>query len=75
MTNNTMTNSSIITFMLNDQPHHCPMATKISDIVAKVAGSDKVAVALNEQILPKNDWSTAIQAGDSLLIFEAIAGG
>lgn len=70
-----MTNTTIITFMLNDTPHHCPMATTISEIITNVANSNQVAVALNEHILPKNDWNKPIQAGDSLLIFEVIAGG
>lgn len=66
---------TVLTCRVNDAPFACEVGATVADIVAQLADVGGVAVALNAQILPKSNWTTAIQAGDSLLIFEAIAGG
>ncbi|WP_342322697.1 sulfur carrier protein ThiS [Kosakonia sp. BYX6] len=61
----------------NDEPMHCaaemPVATLLSQLNQLKPG---VALALNEQILPRERWEEQlVQDGDRILLFQVIAGG
>ncbi len=62
---------------INDRPLECAEAitleTLLTDINRLQAGT---ALAVNNTIVHRHDWSTwQINAGDQILLFQAIAGG
>lgn len=62
---------------INDEAHQCEAGTDVAALLAALA-QDKpgVALALNQQILPRARWvEQTLQEGDALLIFQVIAGG
>lgn len=62
---------------INDEAHPCEAGTRVADLLAAL-GQDKpgVALALNQQILPRARWAEqTLREGDALLIFQVIAGG
>ena len=63
--------------IVNDEAVHCEQFTSIASLLNTLK-MDKpgVALALNQQILPRAQWEQQqLQDGDALLLFQAIAGG
>lgn len=62
---------------INDEAHQCEAGTDVAALLASLT-QDKpgVALALNQQILPRAQWAEqTLREGDALLIFQVIAGG
>ena len=65
---------------VNQQPFFISANSTVTELLTKWSGLPlsqlKVAVALNQQVLAKVQWSTQqLQAQDELLIFNLVAGG
>jgi len=63
--------------MFNDEPMQCTPGLSVSALLAQLAQlKPGVALALNEQILPRERWDDhLVQDGDRILLFQVIAGG
>jgi len=64
-----------ITF--NDEPMQCAQALSVAALLTQLGQMKPgVALALNQQILPRERWEHHIvQDGDRILLFQVIAGG
>ncbi|SBS37194.1 Sulfur carrier protein ThiS [Marinomonas spartinae] len=62
--------------MLNDAPYEFAGET-LEDLVIKLDKSQQgIAIALNQQVIPKSLWcSTTLDEQSLVFIFESIAGG
>lgn len=63
--------------VVNDEAVHCAEGVRVSELLIQLQ-QDKpgVALALNQHILPRTQWDHhPLQDGDSLLLFQVIAGG
>ncbi|MBB1201961.1 sulfur carrier protein ThiS [Enterobacteriaceae bacterium 89] len=63
--------------IVNDEAVQCEAGLSVAGALASL-NLDKpgVALALNQQILPRAQWEQqSLQDGDALLLFQAIAGG
>lgn len=63
--------------LVNDERVDCEAGEPLAALLSRL-GWDKpgIALALNQQIVPQAQWAdTLLQDGDSLLVFQAIAGG
>lgn len=68
--------TNAIRIALNGDWQQWPQGSSVADVVLSEAGDVPVAVALNQQVLPKRLWSsTALQQHDQLMIFQLVAGG
>lgn len=63
--------------LLNDEPMPCPAGATIASLLEHLnLLTPGVALALNQQILPRERWELhRVQDGDSILLFQVIAGG
>ncbi len=63
--------------LVNDEQVDCEAGLAVGALLSRLERNQPgVALALNQQILPQTQWAeTFLQDGDSLLIFQAIAGG
>ena len=61
----------------NDEAMQCAEGQTISELLAKLNQlKPGAALALNQQILPRDQWQQHIvQEGDQILLFQVIAGG
>ncbi|QMR46021.1 sulfur carrier protein ThiS [Citrobacter freundii] len=61
----------------NDEPVQCAERQNISALLAELNQlKPGIALALNQQILPREQWEQQIvQEGDQILLFQVIAGG
>lgn len=61
----------------NDEPMQCAEGQTVSSLLATLNQlKPGVALALNQQILPREQWRHHIvQEGDQILLFHVIAGG
>ncbi|MCS2159654.1 sulfur carrier protein ThiS [Scandinavium sp. H11S7] len=62
---------------VNDERVKCEAGLHVAALLAQL-DRDKpdVALALNQQILPRAQWEEhSLQEGDALLLFQVIAGG
>ena len=61
----------------NDEPIQCVSGLSISALLSQLNRlKPGVALAVNEQILPRERWEEHIvQDGDRILLFQVIAGG
>lgn len=61
----------------NDEPMQCVSGLTVSALLEQLAQlKPGVALALNEQILPRERWDEQlVQEGDRILLFQVIAGG
>lgn len=61
----------------NDEPMHCTAGLSVTVILSQLNQlKPGVALALNEQILPRERWEDhLVQDGDRILLFQVIAGG
>lgn len=63
--------------LVNDEPTHCADGLSVAELMTTL-DQDKpgVALALNQQILPRAKWERQpLQEGDELVLFQVIAGG
>lgn len=62
---------------LNDESIECADRITVAALLAaRGLHAPGIALALNQQILPREQWDRhALQDGDSLLLFQVIAGG
>ncbi len=63
--------------LVNDEHVKCETGLHVAALLAQL-DQDKpgVALALNQQILPRAQWTErSLQEGDALLLFQVIAGG
>ena len=63
--------------IVNDEPLSLDMPVTISQLLIQLEQpSIGVALAINETIIPRENWEThVINDGDTILLFQAIAGG
>ncbi|OOE65199.1 thiamine biosynthesis protein ThiS [Salinivibrio kushneri] len=62
--------------IINDAPTEVNATTVAQLIEEMKVPAESVAVALNQTIIARDAWSsTSLTAGDSLAVFQAIAGG
>ncbi|MEJ5256551.1 MAG: sulfur carrier protein ThiS [Acidimicrobiales bacterium] len=63
--------------VLNGHPHEVPEGTTVAALVAGLARTPRgVAVALNEEVVPRSTWSeTSLCAGDRVEVLGAAQGG
>lgn len=61
----------------NDEPMQCTAGLSIHDLLSQLNQlKPGVALALNQHILPREQWERKIvQEGDQILLFQVIAGG
>ncbi|MGY5614933.1 sulfur carrier protein ThiS [Vibrio brasiliensis] len=71
------TSSSTITIEINSIPQLVPFGCNLENIVTQFAITDSGYVfAINNQVVPRSVWSnTILVEGDSISLFQAIAGG
>ncbi|OAT31456.1 sulfur carrier protein ThiS [Proteus myxofaciens] len=62
---------------VNDEKYSLDMPVTISQLLIQLEQpSIGVALAINETIIPRENWETyLINDGDTILLFQAIAGG
>ncbi|WP_312747233.1 sulfur carrier protein ThiS [Cedecea neteri] len=61
----------------NDEPLECPAGQTLAALLAQLE-QDKAgaALAVNQTIIPRDQWSSyLLREGDTILLFQAIAGG
>ncbi len=63
--------------LLNDTPYPCEPGETVQQLLIRLElDNPGSALALNQTILPREQWEHHIvQDGDALLLFQAIAGG
>ncbi|CAM6554031.1 MULTISPECIES: sulfur carrier protein ThiS [Citrobacter] len=63
--------------VFNDEPIQCASELSVSDLLTQLNQlKPGTALALNQQILPREQWERQIvQEGDQILLFQVIAGG
>lgn len=61
----------------NDEPMQCAVGMSVTDLLNQLDQlKPGAALALNQQILPREQWEHHIvQDGDQILLFQVIAGG
>ncbi|AXC80909.1 sulfur carrier protein ThiS [Salmonella enterica subsp. houtenae] len=61
----------------NDEPMQCAEGQTVSELLTQLNQlKPGAALALNQQILPREQWRQHIvQEGDQILLFHVIAGG
>ncbi|ELY12844.1 sulfur carrier protein ThiS, partial [Salmonella enterica subsp. enterica serovar Enteritidis str. 436] len=61
----------------NDEPMQCAAGQTVSGLLIQLNQlKPGAALALNQQILPREQWEQQIvQEGDQILLFQVIAGG
>lgn len=61
----------------NDEPMQCAVGMSVTDLLNQLDQlKPGAALALNQQILPREQWEHQIvQDGDQFLLFQVIAGG
>jgi sulfur carrier protein len=65
-----------IAIFLNTVETLLPADMTVAALVQAEAADQPVAVALNQQVLPKRLWaSTKLQRQDQVLLFQLVAGG
>ncbi|ATF94735.1 sulfur carrier protein ThiS [Cedecea neteri] len=61
----------------NDEPLECTEGMTLAALLAQLEqGKAGAALAVNQTIIPREQWSNyLLREGDSILLFQAIAGG
>lgn len=67
----------MITVNVNNTCHTLPSQTSLQDLLTQLDISDKgIAVAVNNEIISKNEWSSrALAEGENVLVIRATQGG
>ncbi|MEZ8587194.1 sulfur carrier protein ThiS [Vibrio cyclitrophicus] len=68
---------SHITISINEQPEQVAQSSSLSDIIQALSLPDLGCVfAINNAVVPRSQWQkTIVNEGDSISLFQAIAGG
>lgn len=68
---------SDITITINHQPHQISNGSSLLDIVTLLAISTTGSVfAIEQNVIPRSEWATTLLCnGDTISLFQAIAGG
>lgn len=63
--------------LFNDQPMQCVAGLTVHDLLVQLNQQQAgAALAINQQIIPREQWAQHIvQDGDQILLFQIIAGG
>lgn len=63
--------------LVNDERLDCEIGLDVATLLFRLEQNQPgIALALNQHILPRSQWAEhVLQEGDTLLIFQAIAGG
>ncbi|AGR61356.1 MAG TPA: sulfur carrier protein ThiS [Salmonella bongori] len=63
--------------LFNDEPMQCTEGLTLTDLLTQLNQQKPgVALALNQQIVPREQWGRLIvQEDDQILLFQVIAGG
>jgi len=63
--------------LFNDEPLQCADGLSVAELLTQLEQlKPGAALALNQQILPREQWERQIvQEGDQILLFQVIAGG
>jgi len=66
-----------MTIVINGESHELPDGSTAADAAALVAGASAgVAVAVNDDVVPRSRWArTALAGGDRVEILTAVQGG
>ncbi len=69
--------STKIVIAINDAPQQVHLGSNLQSIIDQFSLSDTGYVfAINNQVVPRSEWnSTMLAEGDSISLFQAIAGG
>ncbi|HEY3982508.1 sulfur carrier protein ThiS [Cedecea sp.] len=61
----------------NDEPLECTAGITLAALLAQLEqGKAGAALAVNQTIIPREQWSNyLLREGDTILLFQAIAGG
>lgn len=67
----------MIELTVNDEPRRLPAGTNLGRLVDEIGcGRRGVAVAVNEEVVPRSAWDTTpLDAGDRVEILRAAQGG
>ncbi|MDC5849357.1 sulfur carrier protein ThiS [Vibrio europaeus] len=67
----------VITIVINDQSHQVASASNLRQIIHQFELPEIGCVfAINNNVVPRSEWaSTVLSQGDSISLFQAIAGG
>ncbi|EGQ8221145.1 TPA: sulfur carrier protein ThiS [Vibrio parahaemolyticus] len=67
----------MVTIAINDQPQQIECKTSLQQIITQFSLPEMGCVfAINNQVVPRSEWaSTVLSEGDSISLFQAIAGG
>lgn len=71
------TDTNVITIVINEQPHQVASDTNLQQIISQFTLPDMGCVfAINNHVVPRSEWgNTCLSQGDSISLFQAIAGG
>lgn len=63
--------------IINGSEHEVAESANLAELVAEVSNaSSGIAVALNEEVVPRHDWSsTVLRAGVRIEVLTAVQGG
>ena len=67
----------VITIVINDQSHQVASESNLQQIVSQLTLPEMGCVfAINDNVIPRSEWpNTVLSQGDSISLFQAIAGG
>nr|WP_319535801.1 sulfur carrier protein ThiS [uncultured Vibrio sp.] len=67
----------LVIITINDQPQQVALNANLQQIITQFSLPEVGCVfAINNQVVPRSEWaSTVLSEGDSLSLFQAIAGG
>jgi len=67
----------VITIAINEQSHQVATGSNLQQIISQFELPEMGCVfAINNNVVPRSEWaSTALSQGDSISLFQAIAGG
>ncbi|MGY6649052.1 sulfur carrier protein ThiS [Wenyingzhuangia sp. IMCC45574] len=67
----------MITIKVNNQSKEIPDSSSVAQLLQQLEQPEKgIAVAINQQIITKNNWETQeVLNGDDILIIQATQGG
>lgn len=67
----------VISVVVNGQPRELPGAATVADVVAATSASGNgIAVAVNDEVIPRGGWRTkALRDRDRVEILTAVQGG
>ncbi|MGP8309145.1 sulfur carrier protein ThiS [Vibrio sp. YIC-376] len=70
-------NGKLVFISINDQPQQVEFNANLQQIITQFSLPEMGCVfAINNQVVPRSEWaSTVLSEGDSISLFQAIAGG